>query len=119
MARIRSSRLRLTLMFSLPHIASVTCKWRYRHSLLSSLVRSPRRPTEGSPPRDDFADRARVVGGEEQPTIGNRDDGACSAAVDRNRIFTDQLAVPRHAPDLVRKVLGEPEVAVRRHGDAA
>jgi hypothetical protein len=27
---------------SLPHIGSVTCEWRYRHSLLSSLVRSLR-----------------------------------------------------------------------------
>jgi hypothetical protein len=26
---------------SLPHTASVTCEWRDRHSLLSSLVRSP------------------------------------------------------------------------------
>src|SRR5262249_34152230 len=104
---------------SLPHIASVTYKWRCLHSLLSSLGRSPRRPTEISPPRDDFADRARVVGGEEQPAIGNRDDGACSAAVDRNRIFTDQLAVRRHAADLVGKLLGEPEIAIRRHGDAA
>jgi hypothetical protein len=71
------------------------------------------------PPRNDFADRARVVGGEEQPAIGNRDDGTCSAAVERNRIFTDQFAVRRHAPDLVGKILGEPELTIRRHGDAA
>ena len=72
-----------------------------------------------SPPRDDFADRAGVVGGEEQPAIGNRDDGACPAAVDRNRIFTDHLAVRRHAADLVGKILGEPEIAVGCHRDAA
>src|SRR5262249_37368618 len=74
---------------------------------------------EISPPRDDFADRADVVGGEEQPTIGNRDDGARPAAVDRNRIFTDHFAVRRHAADLVGKILGEPEISVRRHRDAA
>src|SRR5262245_46814920 len=83
------------------------------------LVRSLPRPMEISPPRDDFADGAGVVGGEEQPAIGNRDDGACPAAVDRNRIFTDHLAVRRHAADLVGKILGEPEIAVGCHRDAA
>src|SRR4029453_12056106 len=66
-----------------------------------------------------LADRAGVVGGEEQPAVGNGDDGACAAACNRDRVFADDRAVRPHATDLVGKVLGEPEVAVRRHGDAA
>src|SRR5215472_16866013 len=123
MARIRSSRLRLTLMFFTP----TDCfrnpdEWRVRTlppAIRYPLVRSLPRPMEISPPRNDFADRAGVVGGEEQPAIGNRDDGACPAAVARNRIFTDHLAVRRHAADLVGKILGEPEIAVGCHRDAA
>src|SRR6266545_5447653 len=71
------------------------------------------------PSRNDLADRAGVVGREEQPAIGNGDDGARAAAFDGNRIFPDYLSVWRHAADLVGKVFSEPEVAIRRHRDTA
>src|SRR6516164_6090864 len=112
MARIRSSRL-LSVVMVYSQIVRANSEWRIGRTAAPDSIRPI------SPPRDDFADRAGVVGGEEQPTIGNRDDGACPTGVEGNRIFTDQFAVRRHAADLVGKILGEPEIAVGCHRDAA
>src|SRR5262245_14317834 len=60
-------------------------------------IRSPPLFAQFLSSRNDLADRARVVGREEQAAIGNGDDGARAASIDGNYIFPDHLSVRRHA----------------------
>src|SRR5262249_36938577 len=56
-----------------------------------------------SPPRDDFADGAGIVGGKEQPAIGNGDNGARAATADGDDIFADHLPSGAMRPILLEK----------------
>src|SRR5262249_10708346 len=119
MARMRSSRLLLLLMVCSHTFGRLRMARSEYGELPPSNRYSSSTPMAVSPPRDDFANCAGVMGGEEQPAIGNGDNGACAAAVEGNRIFTDHFAVRSHAADLVGNIFGKPEIAIGRHRDAA
>src|SRR6516164_7862683 len=91
---------------------------------LDSRLRGNERPLlatrySPSPPRYHLTDRTDVVRGKEQAPVRQRGDGARAATFDRKRVFADELAVRRHTADFVGKILGEPKIAIGRHGDAA
>src|SRR5262249_36335040 len=69
----------------------------------------PPGPTAASAAGNPLADGAGVMRRKEHAPVRNGDDGARAAVGDRNRIFADDLAVGRHAPDLVGKIFREPE----------
>src|SRR5262249_41291970 len=119
MARMRSSRLLLLLMVCSHTFGRLRMARSEYGELPPSNRYSSSTPMAVSPPRDDFANCAGIMGGEEQPPIGNGDNGACAAALDGNRVFADHSAVRCHAADLVGDIFGKPKIAVRRHRDAA